>query len=303
MAIKKKLTGLHTDVVRHLRFAPPDGNRLLSVGQDYNHTIGIWDTATGQLLAHTRGGEAKVFDIQWAPNGGGGSFVQVGFQHIKFHVLRGRNVDTEMGIFGDEKDVPFTTMMCVGFVKGDCAVAGGTDGSLFKFEGRNLDVVAPEAHLNGECVGGCVLVPCTCVLSPCSVLSPFFGVSFGHVTFFRCFIWTCVVTFFRCFILGMSPFFGVSFGHVFVTFFHVPLGHVFVTFSVFHLDRCLSPFLCSIWTCVVTFSMLSPFFDVSYGQVFVTFFYVPFGPVFVTFSLFHLVYHLLTNDIVLFKVE
>jgi WD40 repeat protein len=152
MAIKKKLTGLHTDVVRHLRFAPPDGNRLLSVGQDYNHTIGIWDTATGQLLAHTRGGEAKVFDIQWAPNGGGGSFVQVGFQHIKFHVLRGRNVDTEMGIFGDEKDVPFTTMMCVGFVKGDCAVAGGTDGSLFKFEGRNLDVVAPEAHLNGECV-------------------------------------------------------------------------------------------------------------------------------------------------------
>ena len=33
--------------------------------------------------------------------------------------------------------------------KGDCAVAGGTDGSLFKFEGRNLDVVAPEAHLNG----------------------------------------------------------------------------------------------------------------------------------------------------------
>ena len=88
------------------------------VGQDYNHTIGIWDTATGQLLAHTRGGEAKVFDIQWAPNGGGGSFVQVGFQHIKFHVLRGRNVDTEMGIFGDEKDVPFTTMMCVGFVKG-----------------------------------------------------------------------------------------------------------------------------------------------------------------------------------------
>ena len=88
------------------------------MGQDYNHTIGIWDTATGQLLAHTRGGEAKVFDIQWAPNGGGGSFVQVGFQHIKFHVLRGRNVDTEMGIFGDEKDVPFTTMMCVGFVKG-----------------------------------------------------------------------------------------------------------------------------------------------------------------------------------------
>ena len=75
--------------------------------------------------------------------------MQVGFQHIKFHVIRGRNIDTEMGVFGDEKDVPFTTMMCVGYVKGDCAVAGGTDGSLFKFEGRNLDVVAPEAHMGG----------------------------------------------------------------------------------------------------------------------------------------------------------
>ena len=58
-----------------------------------------------------------MFDVQWAPSGG--SFVQVGFQHIKFHVVRGRNVDTEMGIFGDEKDVPFTTMMCVGYVKGE----------------------------------------------------------------------------------------------------------------------------------------------------------------------------------------
>ena len=40
MTLRKKLTGLHRDVVRHLRFAPPDGTRLLSVGQDYDHTIG-----------------------------------------------------------------------------------------------------------------------------------------------------------------------------------------------------------------------------------------------------------------------
>jgi hypothetical protein len=193
-------------------------------------------------------------------------------------VLRGRNVDTEMGIFGDEKDVPFTTMMCVGFVKGDCAVAGGTDGSLFKFEGRNLDVVAPEAHLNGECVCCCILVPCTCVLSPFSVLSPFFGVSFGHVTFFRCFIWTCVVTFSH-----------VPLGHVFVTFSvfhldmclstfsHVPLGHVFVTFSVFHLDMCGQLFPCSIGA--------------------------PLGHVFVTFSPLHSVHPLLTKNVVLLIVE
>ena len=69
MQIKKTMTGLHRDVVRHLRFSQPDGARLLSVGQDYNHTIGIWDVATGQLIAQTRGGEAKVFDVQWAPHG------------------------------------------------------------------------------------------------------------------------------------------------------------------------------------------------------------------------------------------
>ena len=149
MSCKRELKGLHRDVVRHLRFSQPDGARLISVGQDYCHTIGIWDVSTGQLLAQTRGGEAKVFDIQWQPNGGGGAFVQVGFQHIKFHVLRGRNIDTEMGVFGDERDHPFTTMMCVGYVKGGCAVAGGTDGALFKFEGRNLDVVVPEAHSGG----------------------------------------------------------------------------------------------------------------------------------------------------------
>jgi hypothetical protein len=96
---------------------------------------------------------------------------------------------------------------------------------------------------------------------------------FGVVTFFRCFIWACHL--FSVFHMGMclSPFRCFIWTCV-VTFSHVPLGHVFVTFSVFHLDMCLS-----------------------------TFSHVPLGHVFVTFSPFHSVHPLLTNDIVLFKVE
>ena len=137
---------LHQDAVRHIRFSQPDGAYLLTVGQDYMHTIGVWDTKTGQLLAFTRGGEAKVFDVHWAPNGGGGSFVQVGFQHIKFHTVRGRNIDTEMGVFGDE-DVPFSTM-CVGYVK-TIVLLLVTDGSFSSLKARD-DVVVPEAFLGGQ---------------------------------------------------------------------------------------------------------------------------------------------------------
>ena len=134
--------GLHRNAIRALDFSP-DGSMLLSMGQDVAHTIAVWDVSSGNLRASVRGGNDKVFDIKFAPDSQ--SFCSVGIQHIKFHEIRGRNIATKKGIIGHEKNAELQTFLCVGYA-GDGAVAGTSDGCIYRFDGRNLETVIREAH-------------------------------------------------------------------------------------------------------------------------------------------------------------
>jgi microtubule-associated protein-like 6 len=134
--------GFHRNAVRHLSFSP-DASLLLSVGQDVAHTIAIWDLSSGDLRASVRGGDSLVFDAIFTPDSRG--FCSVGVQHIKFHEIRGRNIATKKGIIGHEKQALLQTFLTVGYA-GEFAVAGTTDGCLYKFDGRNLETVVKEAH-------------------------------------------------------------------------------------------------------------------------------------------------------------
>eukprot|EP00949_MAST-11_sp_MAST-11-sp1_P004459 g4459.t1 len=141
MKPRKILTGLHRMDIRRLAFSP-DGTKLLSGSQDVNHTLGIWDVKTGELLNFVRGGTMKIMDLAWQSNSAG--FVQAGLLHIKFHTIRGRNICTKVGIFGEDKG-NICTIMCVGCA-GDFVVGGTAQGNLYRFDGRSLDVVRKGAH-------------------------------------------------------------------------------------------------------------------------------------------------------------
>ena len=134
--------GLHRNAIASLDFSP-DGSMLLSMGQDAAHTIGIWDVMSGNLRAYTRGGNVGVFDLKFTPDSQ--SFCSVGFQHIKFHEITGRNIVTRKGVIGHEKHAELQTFFCVGYA-GNNAIAGTSDGCLYRFDGRQLESVIREAH-------------------------------------------------------------------------------------------------------------------------------------------------------------
>jgi WD40 repeat protein/Ca2+-binding EF-hand superfamily protein len=134
--------GFHRNAVRLLNFSP-DSTMLLSMGQDPAHTIAIWDVSSGDLRTFVRGGDKLVFDAKFSPDSQG--FCTVGVQHIKFHEIRGRNVVTKKGIVGHEKNAELQTFLSLGYAA-EFAVAGTPDGSLYRFDGRNLETVVREAH-------------------------------------------------------------------------------------------------------------------------------------------------------------
>ena len=74
------LRGFHKRGVPYLSFFR-DGGRLVSVGQDEDHSIAVYDWENGTIQASARGDRKKVLAVDFTPDGG--SLVQVGVQHIK----------------------------------------------------------------------------------------------------------------------------------------------------------------------------------------------------------------------------
>ena len=100
--------GLHRNAIASLVFprrihAPFDG-------QDAAHTIGIWDIMSGNLERTPRW-QCWCIDLKFNPDSQ--SFCSVGFQHIKFHEITGRNI-ARKGIIGHEKGAELQTFFCVG---------------------------------------------------------------------------------------------------------------------------------------------------------------------------------------------
>jgi WD40 repeat protein len=55
---------LHRRAVRQLAFSN-DGKYLLSIGEDDNHTMGIYDVESRKLLGDAKVDLDKVLDAQW----------------------------------------------------------------------------------------------------------------------------------------------------------------------------------------------------------------------------------------------
>ncbi|GBG25699.1 Echinoderm microtubule-associated protein-like 1 [Hondaea fermentalgiana] len=132
MEAVQTLVGYHKRGVIALRFSR-DGDSLVSAGLDDEHSVAVYDWKNGIVSVHCSGGEDKVLDIDFRPDGLG--LVQCGVNHVKFHELRGRNVLTRRGLLG--KKGKLQVFYSIAWA-GTRAVVSTADGHLYAFEGRTL---------------------------------------------------------------------------------------------------------------------------------------------------------------------
>jgi len=139
MTTIQSFKGLHRRAVLNVCF-DPSGTHLLTIGADTYHKMIIFDWANGVVKASTTTVEEKTLAVDFTRDGKG--VVQVGVDFIRFWDLSGRNLNYKTAIFGGKGKVqPFFS---VGWT-GNYPVVGTTDGHLYRFLGRKLDV-SVKAH-------------------------------------------------------------------------------------------------------------------------------------------------------------
>ncbi|GMH99995.1 hypothetical protein TrVE_jg4710 [Triparma verrucosa] len=131
--------GHHRRAVSNVVF-DPSGRHLLSVGLDVYHTMVIYDWENGSVKAKTKTVEEKTLAVDFTRDGRG--IVQCGVDFIRFWDISGRVVNYKTAILaGKGKVQPFFS---IGWT-GNYPVIGTTDGHLYRFLGRKVDV-SVKAH-------------------------------------------------------------------------------------------------------------------------------------------------------------
>jgi WD40 repeat protein len=127
------LEGFHRRGIVHVAFSP-DGTLLATAGMDNFHTVAVYDWACKTVVSHTRGLQMKSFHLDFAPNGT--QIIQCGNEMVRFWDLDGRNVLFQDALFGGRAKMQ--GFLCAGWI-GNSAVVGTSDGTLYRFVGRQLD--------------------------------------------------------------------------------------------------------------------------------------------------------------------
>jgi microtubule-associated protein-like 6 len=152
------LEGFHRRAICHLKFSP-DGKYLISVGQDANHSLALYDWRNKQVMSTAVSFEAKSLFIDFNPNGVG--LIHCGNEIIRFWEFDGRNMTFQDATLGSRAKLQ--GYMCAGWI-GSSAVVGTADGNLYRFLGNKLDSIV-QAHAgavnsiaytsDGLCTAGC----------------------------------------------------------------------------------------------------------------------------------------------------
>lgn len=130
-SIIQKLTGFHRRAVNVLRFSP-SGQFLLSVGEDDNHSVAIYEWKTGRLVGTSKVSGYKMLSASWKDDK---EFVICGVKEVKFFTINGSRMDDKRGLFGKSGAVPICS--CVYAFK-DQLVTGTTQGKALRWSGRSV---------------------------------------------------------------------------------------------------------------------------------------------------------------------
>jgi hypothetical protein len=144
---------------------------LASVGQDDDHTVGVYDWQNKKLKASVAGDKNKSLAVAFSPDGT--TVCQVGVSHIKFHTFQGANAKSVRGVLKKKGLLqPFLSVEYLGAT----AMVGTTDGHIYQFAESELRTaikvrVCVRVHAcvcrrGGACACACASVSvsaCACV--------------------------------------------------------------------------------------------------------------------------------------------
>jgi microtubule-associated protein-like 6 len=130
-----QLKGFHRRAIRTVKFSP-NGEKLLSIGDDNDHSVAIYDWAKGFKLCSAKVDGNKVISALWKSDS---SFVTCGDKHVKFWDQKGSKLTNSKGLYGKVGIVP---VLDVEFAWGKM-FSGTSKGFVIEWNGRN----ATKKHL------------------------------------------------------------------------------------------------------------------------------------------------------------
>merc|ERR1711871_480849 len=141
------IAGFHRRGVNLLAWSP-SGTMLATVGLDNDHSLAVYNTETGDLIASSKGHQSTVLDLLFKSEN---EIIIVGVKHAKFFSLNGRRLKGKKGIFGKKGKIQ--PILCVASL-GTNVVTGQADGTLYLWQGRNCQMKTEKAKRhNGKILG------------------------------------------------------------------------------------------------------------------------------------------------------
>jgi len=131
------LVGFHKRAVVSVDISR-DGNKIVSVGADDNHSVAVYDWKAGAMLGSATGDTNKVLDVMWNltksadPNT---DFVTVGVKHIQFWNLAGGSLKSKKGLLGTVGE--YQSFLTVGFTD-EYALVATESGHVYPFKDNKL---------------------------------------------------------------------------------------------------------------------------------------------------------------------
>ena len=118
----------------------PDGKSLATVGQDDDHTLGVYEWASGKLKCSAKVDKEKCLGVAFS--GDSRTVAMCGVKFIKFHDITGRNLTTRKGVFGRKGKIQ--PLLAVVFAGKDF-LSSTADGNIYRFVDCNVEQ-AVKAH-------------------------------------------------------------------------------------------------------------------------------------------------------------
>ena len=125
------MVGFHRRAIRHVDFSP-NGNWVLSVGEDDDHSLAVYEWQTQRMICNSKVDKDAVLGATFVSNT---ELAIYGPKFIKFFTISGQNVTNGRGTLGNNR--AFEAQFC-GVPFNNAFVTGTHAGNIFVWAGKSL---------------------------------------------------------------------------------------------------------------------------------------------------------------------
>ncbi|KAJ3445120.1 wd-40 repeat protein [Anaeramoeba flamelloides] len=142
-----ELTPKHKVGINCLAFSS-DSKRLISVGNDENHTISLWDIQSQKLLFSINGANQKSLGCKFIPQNNN-QFIIAGLKHILFGTITKNNEITfTNGVF-QKSDEEY--LLSIAILNSDTILTGSRSGQIYVWSSESKAIVKKIRAHTGPC--------------------------------------------------------------------------------------------------------------------------------------------------------